>query len=127
MREEVSNWWKQALKDLESASKNFEIKEYYVTAFFSQQATEKALKALYIHKVKESPGPTHSLLFLGKNVKIPGEFFSGLRKLSPDFVITRYPDAAHGVPYELYDEEIAKERLEIAKNVIKWVQKELEI
>jgi hypothetical protein len=25
MREEVSNWWKQALKDLESASKNFEM------------------------------------------------------------------------------------------------------
>jgi uncharacterized protein (UPF0332 family) len=29
MREEVSNWWKQAMKGLESASKNFEIKEYY--------------------------------------------------------------------------------------------------
>ena len=30
MREEVSNWWKQALKDLESASKNFEIKEVII-------------------------------------------------------------------------------------------------
>jgi len=125
MREEVSNWWKQALKDLESASKNFEIKEYYVVAFLSQQATEKALKAIYIHTVKESPGPTHSLLFLGKSVKIPDEFFSGLRKLSPDFVITLYPDAVNGLPYELYDDEIAKEKLEIAKNVINWVKKEL--
>lgn len=43
MREEVSNWWKQALKDLESASKNLEIKEYYVTAFLSHQAAEKGL------------------------------------------------------------------------------------
>ncbi|MEN4006818.1 MAG: HEPN domain-containing protein [Methanobacteriaceae archaeon] len=127
MREEVSNWWKQALKDLESASKNIEINEYYATAFLSQQATEKALKALYIHTIKESPGPTHSLLFLGRSVKILSEFLSGLRKLSPDFVITRCPDAAHGVPYELYDDEIAKERLEIAKNVIKWIQKELKI
>jgi HEPN domain-containing protein len=127
MREEVSNWWKQALKDLESASKNLQIEEYYVTAFLSQQATEKALKALYIHTVKESPGPTHSLIFLGKKVKIPDEFLSGIRKVSPDFVITRYPDAANGVPYELYDEEIAKERLKIAKGVIEWVQKELKI
>lgn len=141
MREEVSNWWKQALKDLESASKNLEIEEYYVAAFLSQQATEKAdkiynfvaaktqflqaLKALYIHKLKESSGPTHSLIFLGRSVKIPDGFLSGLRKLSPDFVITRYPDAANGVPYELYDDEIAKERLKIAKNVIKWVEKEL--
>ncbi|MGB9937848.1 MAG: HEPN domain-containing protein [Methanobacterium sp.] len=126
MREEVSNWWKQAQKDLESASKNLEIKEYYITAFLSQQATEKALKALYIHKLKESSGQTHSLIFLGKSVEIPDEFLSGLRKLSPDFVITRYPDVAHGVPYELYDEEIANERLNIAKRVIKWVQIELE-
>ncbi len=27
MREEVSNWWKHALKDLENHSKNFETKE----------------------------------------------------------------------------------------------------
>lgn len=125
MREEVTNWWKQAQKDLESASKNLEIEEYYITAFLSQQATEKALKALYIHKLKESSGQTHSLIFLGKSVGIPDEFFSGLRKLSPDFVITRYPDAAQGVPYELYDDEIAKERLKIAEKVIKWVQTEL--
>ncbi len=54
MRNEASNWWKQALKDLETASKNLEIEEYYVTAFFSQQATEKALKALYLDKLMES-------------------------------------------------------------------------
>jgi HEPN domain-containing protein len=84
MRSEALNWWKQALKDLETASKNLEIKEYYVTAFFSQQATEKALKALYLYKLKESSGPTHSLIFLGKNVGIPEEFYSSLRKLSPD-------------------------------------------
>jgi HEPN domain-containing protein len=125
MREEVSNWWKQAQKDLESASKNLETEEYDITAFLSQQATEKSLKALYIYKLKESSGQTHSLIFLGKSVEIPDEFLSGLRKLSPDFVITRYPDAAHGVPYELYDEELAKERLKIAKNVVEWVQKEL--
>lgn len=95
-------------------------------AFLSQQATEKALKALYIHTVKESPGPTHSLLFLGKSVKIPDEFFSGLRKLSPDFVITLYPDAAHGVPYELYGDEIAKEKLEIAKKCYKMGKKRIE-
>lgn len=125
MREEALNWWKQAVKDLETASKNLEIGEYYVTAFFSQQATEKALKSLYIHKLNESSGPTHSLLFLGKSVGIPEEFYTSLRKLSPDFVITRYPDAAHGIPYDLYDEEIGMERLKISRKVLKWVELEL--
>lgn len=41
MREEASNWWQQALKDLESAKKNLTIEAYYITAFLSQQAKKK--------------------------------------------------------------------------------------
>jgi len=125
MREEASNWWEQALKDLESAKKNLTIEAYYITAFLSQQATEKALKALYICKLNDSPGKTHSLLRLGKYVQIPSNYYHGLRKLNPDFILTRYPDVADGVPYELYDNQIAQEKLLIAEEVIKWVKKEL--
>ena len=41
MREEINNWLKQARKDLEVAEKNFQIKEYYASAFWCQQAVEK--------------------------------------------------------------------------------------
>ena len=126
MREEVNLWWKQALKDLEAAEKNFKIKEYFVTAFLCHQSFEKALKALYIHKLKSSPGTTHSLIYLGKSVGIPKEYETLLRKIQPDFVVSRYPDVAQSLPYELYDEEIAKERITIARKVIEWVKKELE-
>lgn len=126
MRKEVEEWWRQAVKDLDSAQKNLNIEEYHLTAFLCQQSVEKALKALYIHKLKESPGATHSLIFLGRKVDIPPEYYNALRRLSPDFVITRYPNAAQAVPYELYDEKIATERIEIAKKVIEWVKKELE-
>lgn len=37
----------------------------------------------------------------------------------------RYPDVADGVPYELYDEEIALEKIGLAEEVLKWVEKEL--
>ena len=126
MREEVENWWKQAERDLLSARNAFNSKDYYLVAFLCQQTVEKALKALYIKKKKESPGATHSLVFLGKSTGIPEQFYGALRRLSPDFVITRYPDAAHGLPYELYDEGIAKERMNLAKEVIGWVKEELE-
>ncbi len=65
-------------------------------------------------------------MYPGKKVGIPKEFESQLRKLTPDFVMSRYPDAAQTAPYELYDEEIAKEKLDIARSVIAWVRKELE-
>ncbi len=65
------------------------------------------------------------LIFLGKKVNIPDEYYNTLRRLSPDFVITRYPTAAHAIPYELYDEKIAEERLKLSKEVVEWVREEL--
>ena len=126
MREEVENWWKQAERDLSSARNAFNSKDYYLVAFLCQQSVEKALKVLYIKKRKESPGAIHSLIRLGKSIEIPEPFYGALSRLSPDFVITRYPDAAHGLPYELYDEEIAKERMDLAKEVTEWIKGELE-
>lgn len=125
MRKEVENWWLQALKDLDSAQKNFNIQEYHLTAFLCQQSVEKALKAVYMHRLKESPGATHSLIFLGQKTGIPKEYHNGLRRLSPDFVITRYPNAAQAVPHELYDEGIAAERIDIARKVTEWAGQEL--
>jgi HEPN domain-containing protein len=125
MRKEAGSWWLQAQKDLQSAEKNLEIEEYYLVAFLCQQAVEKGLKALYIHRLKESPGATHSLLFLGKKVEIPDEFLTFLRKMTPDFVLARYPDAADGLPYELYDRDIAGERLGSAKKVLEWIRGQL--
>lgn len=125
MRKEAGRWWQQALKDLESAEKNLQVEEYYLVAFLCQQAVEKGLKALYIDRLGESPGATHSLLFLGKKVEIPTEFLTFLRKMTPDFVLARYPDAADGVPYELYDRDIAGERLNFAKKVLEWIQGQL--
>jgi HEPN domain-containing protein len=125
MRIEAKLWWGQAEKDFEAARKNFDIEEYYLVAFLCQQAVEKGLKATYIEKLKTSPGPIHSLLILANAVGVPGAYLTTLRKLSVDFVATRYPDAATGLPYENYDKTIAKERLEETEKVLKWIKKEL--
>jgi len=125
MREEARNWLKQGLKDLKTAEKNLKIKEYYASAFFAHQAVEKVLKALFIQKKRKLPPPTHSLIFLGKSVDAPKSLYWMLRKLNPDYVLTRYPDAAYGLPYELYDENLAKEKISMAKKVIEWVKSEI--
>ncbi len=127
MRGEILLWWKQALKDFESAKKNFEIEEWNVVAFLCQQSVEKALKALYIQEKKKSPGTTHSLVYLGKELSMSEEMLRLLRKLAPDFILTRYPDASQTLPYELYDKYSAEERLEIAEKVLKWVSERLKI
>jgi len=121
MREETSNWMKQAEMDLETAKGTIGIEKYYATAFFSQQAAEKALKAMALKKLRQ-PMKTHNLLELAKKVKVPHEIMRCLIELTPDFVITRYPDAANGLPYELYDLKKAKQRVVYAEKVLKWVK-----
>lgn len=125
MREETKNWWAQAQKDLESARTNLEVELYYVCAFLCQQAVEKAFKALYILKKKDMPDKTHNLLVLAKIVGFPKQKFGLLRSLNPAFVTTRYPDAANGIPAEIFDREIAEDHLNKAEEVMNWIQKML--
>jgi hypothetical protein len=126
MRKEVEQWWKQAKRDLETADHCIRSQDYYACAFFCHQSVEKGLKAFYIEKKRASPGTTHSLIYLATEVDAPSRFYSFLRQLTPIFVTTRYPDAAYGLPYELYDEAIAREILEKSREVIQWIGSQIE-
>ena len=122
MREETKNWLKQAEMDLETAKANIGIKKYFASAFFSQQAAEKALKAMGLEKLRE-PMKSHNLLELAKRLKVPHEIMVCLIELNPDFIITRYPDAANGLPYELYDLKKAKQKTAFSEKVLRWTKK----
>ncbi len=124
MREEVRRWFLQAKADLKTALDCMKTQNYYACVFFCQQAIEKALKAYYIHKKRELPPKTHDLTQLVAKLKLK-KFERIAKKLTPEFVITRYPDAANGIPYLLYDKEDCKESLKYAREVLKWVGKKL--
>lgn len=124
MRLETEHWWKQAQSDLQKAQVLFNSKNFDGVAFYCQQATEKALKAVILNITKEKV-EGHSLVYLGKQAKVPDDFFSELKKLSPQYFLSRYPDASEEIPYELYDENIAKSFLNIAERIITWTEKQL--
>ncbi len=126
MRPEVNNWWKQGIEDLDTAEKMTKLKKYSDASFYSQQAVEKALKALFIKIKKDMPPRTHSLVELGRALKISGKLLSNMKDLNPEYVVSRYPDAAYGVPSELYTEERAKTNIGKAKEVIEWIQKKIQ-
>ncbi len=125
MRQEIQNWWMQALADLRSSGNCIESEDYYLSVFASQQAVEKALKALCLKTIKEIP-QGHSIIYLAQKVKVPKEFLSGIRDLNPEYLTTRYPDIAAGVPAELYDQTIAKKHYQSAKSVIEWIKNQIE-
>ena len=73
-------------------------RNYYATAFFGQQAVEKVLKSYFIVKKRAPPPRTHSLLELSLELNLPEELLSIARGLTPEFIISRYPDAVGAPP-----------------------------
>lgn len=126
MRKEILNWWNQAKRDLGTAEYNLVGKRYEATIFFCHQAVEKALKALIMLKESKAEVASHSLIFLAKEAKLPEKFHSFLRELSPQYILTRYPDAAEEAPYELFDFERAAKMLKNSQEVIAWIRKQIE-
>lgn len=122
MREEVKRWFQKAQSDLEKARDNFNIKNYDLASFLSQQAVEKALKALQLEKEKKFD-KTHDLLFLAKRLNIPKELVAKCDKLNPVYVETRYPDA--NGKFETYSQEESQEDLNTAEEVLSWIKNSL--
>ena len=125
MRPEVERLLRQADRDIGNAGKNLTIEAYEVSAFLAQQAVEKYLKGMWV-LLKREPAPhTHSLTELGDGVGVPPELRRHLADLTPDYTVSRYPNAANAVPYELYDDTTARTKVQNAEAVITWLRSKI--
>jgi HEPN domain-containing protein len=122
MRQEVERLILQARRDLVNARKNIGIEAYEVAAFLAHQAVEKYLKGAWIQKKRTRPPATHYLRELGEGLRVPKRLMAHLNYLNPDYTIARYPDAANGVPYELYDLAVARAKVKAGEEVARWVE-----
>jgi|SRR3989338_7359222 len=126
MRKESEQWLKQAQEDLETATIDFKNARYYACSFWSQQAAEKALKSLHL-EIKKEPMMGHSLLFLAKTLAAPRAILENCAVLNPEYAVSRYPDAAAGVPAEVHTEQISSTHLQKAGEVLQWVKQKLQL
>ena len=123
MRIEVEQLIKLAERNLQSACRIVEIDRYEVAAFLAYQAVEKFLKAAWMAVKHEAPPRTHSLTELGDALGVPKTHRRHLGYLNPDYVTARYPDAANGVPYEVYDREMAEAKVTAAEEAFEWIRR----
>ncbi len=124
IEETYLRWFRQAEADYDSAEYNLKGKRYYVCANYSQQAAEKALKALWIFKKKELI-KTHSITSLARKLNVPEKLIFGISSLEPIFRESRYPDVSEKIPAEEYEEKDAIEFLNIAEEVLIWVKNQM--
>ena len=125
-RDIARKWLKQALHDLEMAEKNIEMEGYDIAAFLAHQAVEKLLNAIFALEDKKIPR-IHYIDELAPELKVADEVLTRIFELTADYTLARYPDVSEDVPYEQYDEAIAKEKVESAKRIFELLQKRYEI
>ena len=51
---------------------------------------------------------------------------SGIRDLNLEYLVSRYPDIAGGVPADIYDEEMIKRHFKVARDVLAWIKKQMQ-
>ena len=128
MRREVKLWLKSAEDDIYDAELFLKNSRFFRTAFFSQQGVEKALKAMFFVVKRQEPPKLHTVTELYWELKesgfsLPERLEKELFVLNKYYTVSRYPDAANGLPSESIDEEEARRALRIAKEVIEYVKK----
>jgi HEPN domain-containing protein len=121
-------WLKQAESDLRKARNDLATRDWDSAAFWSQQAAEKALKALLLEAGLVYRG--HDLLGMAELIERElgiqvDEIRSHLRELTIHYTVARYPNAANAVPSEIYDEAKARQLVSMAEQVVAWVKQRL--
>jgi HEPN domain-containing protein len=122
MRVEVERLIKQAERDLENARKTLGVDAYELASFVCHQAVEKYLKAAWMVAKKEPAPRTHSLTELADGLGGPADLRPSFAYLNPDYSTARYPDAANGVPYEVYDRATAEAKIRAVEKVFPWLR-----
>jgi HEPN domain-containing protein len=125
--EEGLRWLDQAEADLKTARDCLKDKNYYASAFFSQQSAEKALKSFLYSKGYRAL-ITHSVTELleeaSKIEKVFGELINYGKELDRHYIGARYPNFyPRGPAYKYYSEEIAEKCLNYAELILREVKR----
>ena len=91
MKEETKKWLERAEKDLETADYNFKGEKMDAAVFYSQQSTEKSLKALQIERFNRFD-KIHDLIKLAEKVNANEHIKELCDKINPAYFVSRYPD-----------------------------------
>ncbi len=120
MKKETKEWLNKALEDLKVSIHLYKAKLWNPSMFHGQQAVEKAFKALLLERT-DTIIKTHDLVLLANKLKAPENIVQHTKELTLAYTYSRYPD----MPEIKNIKAKAKIFLKYAKDVIKWVKKQL--
>ena len=113
--------WAQSKADMATAITLRDAGIYYAAVFFAQQASEKALKAVIIGRLQKNPRG-HNLITFANDLNAPLEVMNAAAELNLEFLSSRNPEHAEGVPAQMYDLASAALHLEASQRIVDWAR-----
>ena len=126
MSKTPQEWLKQADYDMKTAEIMFDNKRYFYAVFMCHLSIEKALKGIYLERLKEIPPKVRNLVYFIEKIKVqlPENLYDSVFALNRVSVPTRYPDDLQRMLKD-YNEERTKKVIENGKEVLLWLKKQL--
>jgi len=119
----ASDWLRQAEEDLRAAGDSAATGHHEWAAFQSQQAAEKAVKALvqFLHGSVRGHSITDILQQLSPSVTAPPTILAASRGLDKVYVTARYPNGfISGAPSDYFTEKDSRELIAHARGILEF-------
>ena len=113
--------WAQSKADYTTAITLRDAGIYYASVFFSQQASEKALKAAIITRLTKNPRG-HNLITFANELGAPLDVMNAAAELNMEFLSSRNPEHADGVPAQVHTLASANIHLRAADAIVGWAR-----
>jgi HEPN domain-containing protein len=128
MPNRARDWLAQAQRDLEQAEDSRRAARHEWACFAAQQAAEKAVKALHLHRGQEAWGHVVARLLgeLPGDVGVPDDLVEKGRVLDNFYVPARYPNShPEGAPFEHYGPLQSEEAIRHAGEILAFVRAQM--
>jgi len=125
MATRYQDWLWQANRDLDQARASAKGEFYEWACFASQQAAEKALKALFQHRGADAWGHLLADLVgaLPADIVVPPDLMEQAKELDKHYIAPRYPNALpHGAPGQSYTKREAERAIENAERILRFCE-----
>jgi len=123
MQQEVKKWIGKAKSDLKHAKSSLRNREFDWAQLASQQAAEKALKAVCLHKEVRLI-KVYDLTILARKVNAPNDILENCSLLNPFYTASRYPDVEEETNKNL-EQTAAKDAIKAAEKVVRWCREQI--
>ena len=119
-------WFVQALYDLDTAETLFHAERYVHAVFMVHLSVGKALKGVYMFRVRSLPPKTHDLVHLIEvtGLYLPDNHSKLIASLRDAHLITRYPVELDPV-IATYNRTTVRTILDQTEQFINWTKKQL--